>query len=129
MVVSPLRRNTDETHHDGQLRRIGLLVDERGVPAHGSRQCRASAGLREVGVRLGVRNDDVESIAGGRQAGDAYVNHVDGEIRGVGSSDELVGWRLCVCALLSRPRRVIRSAIVLKPSTLLSLHRALISLR
>ena len=30
-----------------------------------------------------------------------------------------------VCALLMRPRRMIRSAIVLKPSTLLSLHRAL----
>ena len=30
-----------------------------------------------------------------------------------------------VCALLIRPDRLIRSAIVLKPSTLLSLHRAL----
>ena len=30
-----------------------------------------------------------------------------------------------VCALLMRPRRLVRSAIVLKPSTLLSLHRAL----
>ena len=30
-----------------------------------------------------------------------------------------------VCALLMRPRRLIRCAIVLKPSTLLSLHRAL----
>jgi putative transposase len=30
-----------------------------------------------------------------------------------------------VCALLIRPRRLIRSAIVLNPSTLLSLHRAL----
>ena len=30
-----------------------------------------------------------------------------------------------LCALLIRPRRLIRSAIVLKPSTLLSLHRAL----
>jgi putative transposase len=30
-----------------------------------------------------------------------------------------------VCALLMRPRRLIRSAIVLKSSTLLSLHRAL----
>src|ERR1700674_1620752 len=30
-----------------------------------------------------------------------------------------------VCALLMRPRRLIRSAVVLKPSTLLSLHRAL----
>jgi hypothetical protein len=30
-----------------------------------------------------------------------------------------------LCALLVRPRRLIRSAIVLKPSTLLSLHRAL----
>ena len=29
------------------------------------------------------------------------------------------------CALLMRPRRLLRSAIVLKPSTLLSLHRAL----
>ena len=31
-----------------------------------------------------------------------------------------------LCALLMRPGRVIRSAIVFKPSTLLSLHRALI---
>ena len=30
-----------------------------------------------------------------------------------------------VCTLLIRPGRLIRSAIVLKPSTLLSLHRAL----
>ncbi|GAC1457935.1 MAG: hypothetical protein PVSMB1_07760 [Gemmatimonadaceae bacterium] len=30
-----------------------------------------------------------------------------------------------VCALLMRPRRLVRSAIVLKPSTLLSLHRVL----
>src|SRR5437868_12765052 len=30
-----------------------------------------------------------------------------------------------LCALLIRPRRLIRSAIVLKPSTLLNLHRAL----
>src|SRR6266436_10199217 len=37
-------------------------------------------------------------------------------------SDRLVaGW----CALLIRPSRLIRSAIVLKPSTLLSLHQAL----
>ena len=32
-----------------------------------------------------------------------------------------------LCALLMRPGRLIRSAIVLKPSTLLSLHRALIT--
>jgi hypothetical protein len=32
-----------------------------------------------------------------------------------------------VCALLMRPGRLIRSAIVLKPSTLLSLYRALIT--
>src|SRR4029077_9135594 len=31
-----------------------------------------------------------------------------------------------LCALLMRPGRFIRSAIVLKPSTLLSLHRALV---
>jgi len=38
------------------------------------------------------------------------------------TSDRLVaGW----CALLIRPARLIRSAIVLKPSTLLSLHHAL----
>ena len=30
-----------------------------------------------------------------------------------------------VCAVLMRPRRLIRSAIVLKPSTLLKFHRAL----
>jgi putative transposase len=32
-----------------------------------------------------------------------------------------------VCALLMRPRRLVRSAIVLKPSTLLRLHRALMT--
>ncbi len=37
-------------------------------------------------------------------------------------SDRLVAG---LCVLLMRPRRLIRSAIVLKPSTLLSLHRAL----
>jgi putative transposase len=31
-----------------------------------------------------------------------------------------------LCALLMRPRRLIRSAVVLKPSTLLNLHRALV---
>jgi hypothetical protein len=31
-----------------------------------------------------------------------------------------------LCALVMRPRRLIRSAIVLKPSTLLGPHRALI---
>ena len=37
-------------------------------------------------------------------------------------SDRVVaGW----CALLMRPKRLIRSAIVVKPSTLLRLHRAL----
>src|SRR6195256_3286816 len=30
-----------------------------------------------------------------------------------------------LCALVMRPRRLIRSAIVFKPSTLLTLHRAL----
>jgi putative transposase len=35
-------------------------------------------------------------------------------------SDRLVAG---VCALLMRPRRLIRFAIVLKPTTLLSLHR------
>ena len=34
-------------------------------------------------------------------------------------------WVVGVCALLIRPGRLIRSAVVLKPSTLLSLHRAL----
>src|SRR3989449_7257755 len=34
-----------------------------------------------------------------------------------------------VCALLMSPGRLIRSAIVFKPSTLLSLHRALIQRR
>ena len=38
------------------------------------------------------------------------------------SSDRLVAG---LCALLIRPARLIRSAIVLKPSTLLSLHRTL----
>ena len=37
-------------------------------------------------------------------------------------SDRLVAG---LCALLVRPRRLIRSAIVLKPATLLSLHRAI----
>ena len=38
-------------------------------------------------------------------------------------SDRVV---VALCALLIRPRRFIRSAIVFKPSTLLRLHRALI---
>src|SRR4030095_10639598 len=38
------------------------------------------------------------------------------------SSDRLVAG---LCALLLRPARLIRSAIVLKPSTLLNLHRTL----
>jgi hypothetical protein len=38
------------------------------------------------------------------------------------TSDRLVAG---LCALLIRPARLIRSAIVLKPSTLLSLHQAL----
>ena len=38
------------------------------------------------------------------------------------SSDRLVAG---LCALLIRPTRLIRSAIVLKPSTLLGLHRTL----
>src|ERR1700736_5513277 len=38
------------------------------------------------------------------------------------SSDRMVAG---VCALLMRPGRLIRSAIVLRPSTLLCLHRAL----
>src|SRR4030095_13935812 len=38
------------------------------------------------------------------------------------SSDRIVAG---LCALLIRPARLIRSAIVLKPSTLLSLHQAL----
>jgi putative transposase len=38
------------------------------------------------------------------------------------SSDRLVAG---LCALLIRPARLIRSAIVLKPSTLLSLHQTL----
>src|SRR6478735_8037884 len=38
------------------------------------------------------------------------------------SSDRLVAG---LCALLIRPARLIRSAIILKPSTLLSLHQAL----
>ena len=37
-------------------------------------------------------------------------------------SDRLIAG---VCALLIRPRRLIRSAIILRPSTLLRLHRAL----
>ena len=40
----------------------------------------------------------------------------------LGSSDRLVAG---LCALLIRPARLIRSAVVLKPSTLLSLHRTL----
>jgi len=41
---------------------------------------------------------------------------------GLRLSDRMVAG---VCALLMRPRRLICSAIVLKPSTLVSLHRAL----
>src|SRR6266436_9096255 len=40
----------------------------------------------------------------------------------LGFADRMVAG---LCALVMRPGRLIRSAIVLKPSTLLSLHRAL----
>ena len=94
MVLAALWRNAHGAHDYGQLGRIRLLVDQRGVPTHGSRQCRASGGLREVSVRLGVRNDNVESVASWRETGNVNVNHVHAEIRGVGSARHLAGWWL-----------------------------------
>src|ERR1700730_199301 len=46
---------------------------------------------------------------------------------GAGDRDTALSDRIVagLCALLMRPGRMIRSAIVFKPSTLLSLHRAL----
>ena len=40
------------------------------------------------------------------------------------SSDRIL---IGICAILMRPTRLLRSAIILKPSTILSFHRALVS--
>ncbi len=63
MIMPALWRNAHETNYHREYRRIGLLIDEGGIPAHGSDQRGTSSGLREVGVRLGMRDDHVKGIA------------------------------------------------------------------
>ena len=91
MVMPALRRNAHETNHDRQLRRVGLLVDNRGVPAHRAWQHWTSRGLREVGVRLCMRYHHVEGIASGRQARDVNPDHVDSEVSGESPAGKLAG--------------------------------------
>ncbi|PYV09456.1 MAG: hypothetical protein DMG23_10815 [Acidobacteria bacterium] len=71
------------------MRRIGLLIDDRGIPAHRSDQRRTSSGLRKVGVRLGMRNHYVNGIAGQDQAGNMNPDHIDGQVGSEGPAREL----------------------------------------
>src|SRR5260370_1256153 len=47
-----------------------------GIPAHRSEQRGTSSGLREVGVRLGMRDHHVNGIPGQRQASNVDPDHV-----------------------------------------------------
>src|SRR5438309_8064038 len=94
MIMPALRRNAHVTNYHGELRRIGLLIDDRGIPAHRSHQRGTSSGLREVGVRLGMRDHHVKGIAGRRQARNVNPDHVDREVGGEGPAGELASWRL-----------------------------------
>src|SRR2546426_5220717 len=68
----------------------------------------------------GIRSVVAESVLIKQQL--LIINRSQQRSPNLHSSDRLVAG---LCALLIRPARLIRSAIVLKPSTLLSLHRAL----
>src|SRR4030095_16435063 len=68
----------------------------------------------------GIRSVVAESILVKQQL--LILNRSRQRSPNLSSSDRLVAG---LCALLIRPARLIRSAIVLKPSTLLSLHRTL----
>src|ERR1035441_4096559 len=68
----------------------------------------------------GIRSEVAESVLIKQQL--LILNRSRQRSPHLRTSDRLVAG---VCALLLRPARLIRSAIVLKPSTLLSLHQAL----
>src|SRR6185436_1377971 len=68
----------------------------------------------------GIRSAVVESVLLKQQL--LILNRSRQRSPNLRPSDRLVAG---LCALLIRPARLIRSAIVLKPSTLLSLHQAL----
>src|SRR6266699_2163647 len=73
-----------------------------------------------LATRGGLRSVVAESVLLKHQL--LILNHSRQRAPHLRLSDRLVaGW----CALLMRPSRLIRSAIVLKPSTLLRLHQAL----
>src|SRR5229473_589971 len=91
MIMPALWRNAHEANYHGKFRRIGLLIDERGIPAHRSDQRWTSSGLREVGVRFGLRDHHVNGIAGQRQPGNMNPGHVYSQIGGIGSTSELAG--------------------------------------
>src|SRR5713226_2734604 len=94
MIMPALWRNAHEANYHGKFRRIGLLIDERGIPAHRSDQRWTSTGLREVGVSLGLRDHNVNGIARQRQPGNVNPDHVDSQIGGISSASELAGWWL-----------------------------------
>ncbi len=94
MIMPALRRNAHVTNYHGELRRIGLLIDDRGIPAHRSHQRGTSSRLREVGVRLGMRDHHVNGIAGRRQVSDVNPDHVNDQVGGEGPARELARWRL-----------------------------------
>ena len=68
----------------------------------------------------GIRSVVAESVLAKQQL--LILNRSRQRSPNLRTSDRLVAG---LCALLIRPARLIRSAIVLKPSTLLGLHRAL----
>src|SRR6266853_4222386 len=94
MIMPALWRNAHEANYHGKFRRIGLLIDDSGIPAHRSGQHWASSGLQEVGVRLGMRHHHVNGIAGQRQPGNMNPDHVYSQIGGISSTSELAGWGL-----------------------------------
>ena len=69
----------------------------------------------------GVRSIVAESVLVKQQL--LILNRCRKRAPNLGVSDRIVAG---LCALLMRPTRIIRSAIVLKPSTLLNLHRTLV---
>jgi len=69
----------------------------------------------------GIRSVGAESVLVKQQL--LILNRSRQRAPNLGASDRFVAG---LCALFMRPSRLIRSAIALKPSTLLSLHRALI---
>jgi hypothetical protein len=78
------------------------------------------ATVARLGAPGGARAVVAESVLVKQQL--LILNHSRKRSPNLRLSDRIVAG---VCALLIRPGRLIRSAIVLKPSTLLRLHRAL----